>query len=436
MSVDTPRVARPDPGSVVRSDAADPSGPAAAPAGDASAAPAHTTTCRLCGAPGARPVATQVVPDLAPDPRRDEWPTRVIAYHGCARCGTVSQAPLPRAADLDRYYASVTMARHVPAAAAAKQVVYEDRLDLLRRVTGLEGGTCLEVGCGNGLLLQLIADRWGLCPRGLEPSSTYDTRPDVPIARCTLQDFAPATLGWPGAYDLVYCRHVLEHVDDPASFLGHLVALVAPGGWLYVEVPSSHLHARGDLPASGQNIHAVHLHHYTGPGLAAALAAGGLTVTHLEDRDTGRYPSLCVAARRGFSGSLQFHEQFDRQLARYRQAAGRLVRILHEAAGAPVVVWGAGADLGQVLPLVPATARQGLRLYDRSPAKQGRRLLGVPILGEAELAALAPARLVAGCGNRTLVDDIRAEAAERFPHAAFLELFADAGDGPDGAGDR
>jgi SAM-dependent methyltransferase len=400
----------------------------------ADAAVVTTAICPLCGTPGARPVDTQVVPALAPDPARAEWPTRVITYHGCAHCGTVSQVPLPRAAELDRYYASVTMARHVPAAAAAKQVVYDDRLELLRRVTGLDQGTCLEVGCGNGLLLQMIADRWGLRARGLEPSSTYDTRPDVPIARCTLQDFAPAGLEWPETYDLVYCRHVLEHVDDPAAFLGRLIALVAPGGWLYVEVPSSHLHARGDLPASGQNIHAVHLHHYTGPGLAAALAAGGLTVTHLEDRDTGRYPSLCVAARRGFAGSTLFHEQFERQQARYRQAAGRLVRILHEAAGTPVVVWGAGADLGQVLPLVPATVRRDLRLFDRSAAKQGRRLLGVPILGEAELAALGPARLVAGCGNRTLVDDIRAEAAERFPHAAFAELFADAGNGPNGAG--
>ncbi|MBK8167355.1 MAG: class I SAM-dependent methyltransferase [bacterium] len=390
------------------------------------AAPAPTPSagaCALCGAVGTEPVAEQVVPDLAPAPDRSEWPIRSLVYHGCARCGTVSQWPLPDAAELDRYYATVRMARHVPEAAVAKQIVYEDRLELLRRVTGLGTGTCLEVGCGNGLLLELIARRWGLAVHGLEPSSTYDTRPDVPIARCTLQDFAPRTLGWPGVYDLVYCRHVLEHVTAPALFLRDLSALVAPGGWLYVEVPSSALHATGGLPASGQNIHAVHLHHYAGPGLAAALAARGLTVTHLEDRDIGRYPSLCVAARRGFDAVTQFRAQLDRQQDRFARAAVRLAAILQEAAGAPVVVWGAGADLGQVLPLVPAAVRKGLRLYDRSPTKQGRRLLGVPILDDAQLAVLGPVRLVAGCGNRTLVDDILAEAAERFPQAAVCELF-------------
>lgn len=379
--------------------------------------------CALCGAVGTVPVAEQVVPDLAPAPDRPEWPTRSLSYHACCRCGTVSQCPLPDVAELDRYYATVRMARHVPEAAAAKQVVYEDRLELLRRVTGLDAGTCLEVGCGNGLLLELIARHWGLTVRGLEPSSTYDTRPAVPIARCTLQDFAPQALDWPASYDLVYCRHVLEHVTEPAAFLSALAALVAPGGRLYVEVPSSALHAQGGLPASGQNIHAVHLHHYTGPGLAAALAACGLTVTHLEDRDVGRYPSLCVAARRDFDAVAQFRAQLDRQQARFARAAARLVAILQEAAGGTVVVWGAGADLGQVLPLVPAAARKRLRLYDRSPAKQGRRLLGVPILDDAQLAVLVPARLVAGCGNRTLVDDIRAEATERFPHVPVCELF-------------
>lgn len=384
---------------------------------------AAAATCALCGQPGAVPVATQVVPDLAPAPDRREWPTRALAYHGCDRCGTVSQHPLPDPAALDRYYATVRMARHVPEAAAAKQPVYEDRLELLRRVTGLRAGDCLEVGCGNGLLLGMIATRWGLVARGLEPSSTYDTQPGVPIARCTLQDFTPQSLGWPAAYDLVYCRHVLEHVTAPGEFLREMAARVAPGGWLYVEVPSSALHAREGLPASGQNIHAVHLHHYSGPGLAAALAACGLAVAHLEDRETGNYPSLCVAARRGFDAAAQFRAQLDRQQARYARAAERLVAILQEAGDAPVVVWGAGADVGQVLPLLPAGARARLRLFDRSPVKQGRTLLGVPILDDAQLGAAAPACLVAGCGNRTLLDDIRAEAAERFPRVPVRELF-------------
>lgn len=390
----------------------------------ATAPPATATDrCALCGATARRAAGTQLVPALAPDPACRDWPVRTVDYRGCTVCGTVSQWPLPGPADLDRYYAGVAMARHVPAAAAAKQPLYEDRLELLRRVTGLTAGTCLEAGCGNGLLLQLIAGRWGLRAHGLEPSASYDTNPTVPIARCTLQDFAPRVHGWPATYDLVTCRHVLEHVSEPDAFLRQLIALVAPGGWLYLEVPSSTLHARPGLPSSGQNIHAVHLHHYNGPGLAAALVAGGLTVTHCEDRDVANYPSLCLAARAGFDATDEFRAQLDRQQARYARAAERLVRILLDADGATVVVWGAGADLGQILPLVAASARDNLRLYDRSPAKQGRRLLGLPILDDAGLAALRPARLVAGCGNRTLVDDIRAEAADRFPHVPVAGLF-------------
>ncbi len=65
-------------------------GAMAATMADAADDAVTTAICRLCGTPGARPVDTQVVPALAPDPARPEWPTRVITYHGCVHCGTVS----------------------------------------------------------------------------------------------------------------------------------------------------------------------------------------------------------------------------------------------------------------------------------------------------------------------------------------------------------
>lgn len=381
--------------------------------------------CPLCGSKERTPLAEQCVPALSPEPEHDEWPVLTIGYQACADCGTVSQHPLPATARLDQYYASVHMVRHVPASARAMDEVYRDRLELLRRVTDLVQGEVLEVGCGNGLLLQMIADQWGLSARGLEPSASYDTEPVVPIAHSTLQDFAPARQDWPDRYELVVCRHVLEHVPAPGAFLSRLASLIAPEGWLYLEVPSSVLHARAGLPASGQNIHAVHLHHYSGPGLAGVLAALGLTTLHLEDRAVANYPALCLAARLGWNSGALFRAQLAQQQRRYATAADKLVRILQASRGAPILVWGAGADLGQVLPLVPADGRVGLQLYDRSSTKQGRCLDGLEILDEAQLTSLTPECVVAGCGNASLVEDIRADAASRFPQVPFVVLFAD-----------
>ena len=41
------------------------------------------------------------------------------------------------------------------------------------------------------------------------------------------------------AYDVVLCSHVLEHLRDPGRVVADLGASVRPGGWMYVETPSS-----------------------------------------------------------------------------------------------------------------------------------------------------------------------------------------------------
>ncbi|MBT8240474.1 MAG: class I SAM-dependent methyltransferase, partial [Acidimicrobiia bacterium] len=40
-----------------------------------------------------------------------------------------------------------------------------------------------------------------------------------------------------GAFDLVLCVHVLEHIEDDRSAIGALFDVVKPGGWALVSVP-------------------------------------------------------------------------------------------------------------------------------------------------------------------------------------------------------
>lgn len=71
---------------------------------------------------------------------------------------------------------------------------------------------------------------------------------DIPAERRTVFDFSGAApvAGISEAsgdfarshhWDLVVCAQVLEHVDDPAATLRDLTGLLAPQGWLYLEVP-------------------------------------------------------------------------------------------------------------------------------------------------------------------------------------------------------
>lgn len=40
-----------------------------------------------------------------------------------------------------------------------------------------------------------------------------------------------------GAYDFVFSIQTLEHIEDPETALENLATTVAPGGWLYIDVP-------------------------------------------------------------------------------------------------------------------------------------------------------------------------------------------------------
>ncbi|MBU2500195.1 class I SAM-dependent methyltransferase [bacterium] len=391
-----------------------------------------TPPCPLCGAGGRRAVGAQIVPDLNYAVPTEALPYRTTTYQACRRCGTVSQHPLPSAFVLDNYYKSIGMERHVPGAAAYKEAVYADRLDLLQAVTGLGAGRCLEVGCGNGVLLGMIARQWGLEAVGLEPSDQYDTAEEtagVTIVRGTLEQLEYDDVIEPGSFDLVICRHVLEHVPDPSLFLDHLAGIVGHRGWLLLEVPSSLILSRAGGHHTGLNIHAVHLHHFTGAGLTAALAERGLGTVHLSDRAVGGYPSLCLIAAAGLEGGALFTDQLARQELGGKTAARRLVRILQEQdkAGRPLLIWGAGADLLTVLEHVPDGVQGGLLVYDRNPQKQGKTLLGARILGDSQIADLEPGLILAGVSNRTLIEDIQDAAATRFPGVPCLGLFSTTG---------
>jgi len=85
----------------------------------------------------------------------------------------------------------------------------------------------VEVGCGKGFFLEmLLAD--GFDAQGFDP--TYEGR----NSRVIKQYFSPA-LGIKA--DGLVLRHVLEHIQDPVSFLMQLKDANGGGGKIYIEVP-------------------------------------------------------------------------------------------------------------------------------------------------------------------------------------------------------
>ncbi|MGH8250062.1 MAG: bifunctional 2-polyprenyl-6-hydroxyphenol methylase/3-demethylubiquinol 3-O-methyltransferase UbiG [Steroidobacteraceae bacterium] len=109
------------------------------------------------------------------------------------------------------------------------------RLDYIEARAGLGGRRVLDVGCGGGLLTEGMARRGArvcgidLAPAALEVARLHALESGVIIdyRQIAAESLADAE---PGAFDLVTCLEMLEHVPAPAAIVAALARLVRPGG--------------------------------------------------------------------------------------------------------------------------------------------------------------------------------------------------------------
>jgi 2-polyprenyl-6-hydroxyphenyl methylase/3-demethylubiquinone-9 3-methyltransferase len=109
------------------------------------------------------------------------------------------------------------------------------RLDYLDACATLAGKRVLDVGCGGGLLAEGMAGRGArvtgidLAPEALAVARLHAIESGLAIdyRQVAVEVLADAE---PGAYDLVTCLEMLEHVPDPAAVLAAIGRLVRPGG--------------------------------------------------------------------------------------------------------------------------------------------------------------------------------------------------------------
>jgi SAM-dependent methyltransferase len=163
----------------------------------------------------------------------------------CAQCRLMRLFPQPTPADLLRYYPQAYY--YAPGRDTAsrleelyRRLVLRDHLNFVERsLRGCAGdGFVLDVGCGGGLFLRLLAER-GYRIAGLDFSldaAQLAWRENgVPVVCGTLS--RPPFAG--GSCDAITMFHVLEHLYDPVAYLEEAHRLLRPGGRLIVQVPNA-----------------------------------------------------------------------------------------------------------------------------------------------------------------------------------------------------
>lgn len=171
--------------------------------------------------------------------------TRVFQVVECQACRLIRLFPWPSAQDLRTYYPDDYW--FVPEQDAVsrleefyRRTVLRDHVRFVSRaVDGAKlDGPVLDVGCGGGLFLRMIAER-GRKVVGLDfalgaANAAWNTN-HVP-AVCGALTQAPFA---PESFAAVTMFHVIEHLYDPVAYLDAAAQLLKPDGRLIVQVPNA-----------------------------------------------------------------------------------------------------------------------------------------------------------------------------------------------------
>jgi len=120
------------------------------------------------------------------------------------------------------------------------------RLDHIDRIAELKGKRVLDVGCGGGILSEAMAAR-GASVTGIDLGEKPLKVAQLHLLESGLQvDYrlvAAESLAqeMPGAFDIVTCMELLEHVPDPAETVRACAELTRPGGHVFVSTINRNL---------------------------------------------------------------------------------------------------------------------------------------------------------------------------------------------------
>jgi SAM-dependent methyltransferase len=246
------------------------------------------------------------------------------------------------------------------------------------------------VGSGAGHLLAAFYEAGFTNVRGFDPSAhcaAYARRvygidvANQPISSLALEG---------ERYDLILLSSVLEHLRDLVPTLRSLVRLLAPGGWIWFEVPDAARFAE-DVSVPFQQFSLEHINFFTRCSLVSLLSRIGFVPidTWEATRMLGEIRDFALDGifREGEAG-LPISRDTGGPAALMRYVAEsapfqeRLIRMLETFvdSGEPVAIWGTGSLTLQLLSDDRLSLLQIQAFVDTNRNYQGKSLRGVPVL--------------------------------------------------------
>jgi SAM-dependent methyltransferase len=352
--------------------------------------------CQSCGAVAlvafyeTENVPTQTCVLLGSESEALDYPTGQLLLALCESCGFIQNIRF----DSERVDYSKPTEESQAFSGTFQRFANDLAGDLLERYE-LRGKTVLEVGCGKGDFLALLAERGIRAGLGVDPGFL----PNRPEASAEVLRFIRAAYGPDSSDltgDLVLTRHLLEHIPNVGEFLGWLTRSIDERhrGVLFTEVPDTE---RVLEEGAFWDVYYEHCSYFTLGSLRRAVIRTGLHVDYLT-RGFGDQYLLCGATRTGSCPDAPLPDDIAmltekvvafaaRARVGRRKWRSRIER--NQSAGGTVAVWGGGS---KTVAFLAAIGLDGVTVVDINPHKQGKWLptIGVKVQHPQVLKSESP----------------------------------------------
>lgn len=264
------------------------------------------------------------------------------------------------------------------------QEYVEDIVKYLISKYDLRSKEILEIGCGDGFFLRLLCQLGQNRGTGFDPGWGRNDEDNVPENITYISDYySEKYANYQG--DLVCCRHVLEHIQNPVEFvreLAHLTQLRQPV--FFFEIPNVSWSLR---QLAFWDIYYEHCMYFSRASLGYLFPVCGFDVLEIREGFGGQYvwiesryqPQQLKSLEGGASKEIHeltkeveaFSIRYKSMMDSWRQEIATVVRNRYR-----VAFWGAGGKGVAFLNLLDIQPEQVEFVVDINPKKQGTYVPG------------------------------------------------------------
>lgn len=298
-------------------------------------------------------------------------PTGNISLSLCTGCGTIYNLEFDeKSAGYEHGYANP-----LHYSAYYREYSSASARSLVSRY-GLKGKTVVEIGCGDGNFLQQIVEAGAAEGIGFEPAHTPSSADQAINSNVSIiPDRFQADM-LPSGFHAVICRHVLEHVANPAELLYDLRQCIHNDTTvLYFEVPNGEwmLHTTGIWDVIYE-----HYTYWTPAALAGLFTQCGFEPASVTTTYGGQYLVIEATAAPGspLVKPLPDLQKLQRLTGNFTTEGNRVLNQWHDflnlndAIKGKVYIWGAGSKGITFTNIVRDAGNKIACMIDSNPSKQ------------------------------------------------------------------